>query len=88
MFPFHWAGGEVQPDGSVVGGLGIQNAPRCKAAYEAQGQLIKVSSDTSAATQAKSPDRTREAFNQRTQTQNEKTRCATTLPRARFFFPP
>ena len=41
-FPFHWRGGEEQPDGSVVGGLGIENAPRCKAVYQAQGKLIKV----------------------------------------------
>jgi len=40
LFPFHWNGGVRNGDGSITNGAGIIDLPRCRAAYEAIGQLI------------------------------------------------
>lgn len=36
----HWSGGTTNPDGSITGGAGIVNLPRCAATYQAIGRMI------------------------------------------------
>jgi hypothetical protein len=40
LFPFHWNGGTRNPNGSITGGAGIIDLPRCAATYRAIGELI------------------------------------------------
>ena len=40
LFPFHWNGGQRQANGSVTGGAGIIDLPRCAATYRAVGEII------------------------------------------------
>ena len=40
LFPFHWNGGVRHSDGSITGGAGIIDLPRCAATYRAIGSLI------------------------------------------------
>lgn len=39
-FPFHYNGGTRHPDGSITGGAGIFDLPRCLATYKGLGQVI------------------------------------------------
>ena len=40
LAPFHWNGGQRKPNGSVVGGAGIIDLPRCAATYRAIGEIV------------------------------------------------
>ena len=40
LAPFHWNGGQRMPNGSISGGAGIIDLPRCAATYRAIGELV------------------------------------------------
>ena len=40
LFPFHWNGGKRAANGSIVGGAGIIDLPRCAATYRAISEII------------------------------------------------
>jgi len=40
QFPFHYNGGVRHPDGSVTGGIGVENLPNCLRTYQGIGKII------------------------------------------------
>lgn len=40
QFPFYWAGGVRNPDGSVTGNVGIDDLPKCAATYKVGMNLL------------------------------------------------
>ena len=39
--PFHWNGGVRHANGSISGGTGLFNLPKCASTYIAMGRMVK-----------------------------------------------